>query len=173
MTALLDLFFRFMMLSILAFGGGQAALPLLQRVTVEDTQWINLNTYAAAVGFSYITPGPVLIGATFVGYLVADIPGAIAATIGVFLIPWLLAVLASQRIARWTGSPWLKAFGKGATPAMIGLLGATMAELGRRSFTGASFFVIAALAFVLVSRTKLPTVVILVAALVAGMLWQQ
>jgi chromate transporter len=169
---LFDLFTKFMFLSLLAFGGGQAALPLLQRVTVEDTHWININTFAATVGFSYITPGPVLIGASFVGYLVADIPGALAATLGVFLMPWLFAVLASQRITVWSRSPWLKAFGKGATPAMIGLLGATIAELARRSYTDISFFLIAGVAFLLVSRTKVPTVAVLVGALVLGMVIQ-
>jgi chromate transporter len=165
-----DLFWRFLLLSVLAFGGGQAALPLLQRTTVEDTNWIDLDTFVAAVGFGYITPGPVLISATFVGYLVADIPGALVATVGVFLMPWLLAGLAAQQVQRWAASPWLKAFGRGAGAAMIGLLGATIAELAYRSFTDLSLILVAALAFLLTVRTRVPTPVVLLGALIVGFL---
>jgi chromate transporter len=68
----LHLFARFVVISLVAFGGGQAALPLVERVTVQDTGWLSASTFGTAVAFSYLTPGPVLIVATFIGFHVAS-----------------------------------------------------------------------------------------------------
>jgi chromate transporter len=64
---ILQLFSRFGLISLLAFGGGGAALPLVERLAVNETGWIAPQDFAAAVAFGYLTPGPVLITATFVG----------------------------------------------------------------------------------------------------------
>jgi hypothetical protein len=84
-AAVVDLFWRWLLIGALAFGGGQAALSLVERTTVTDTGWISAGDCSTAVAFSFVTPGPVLILATFIGYRVAGIAGAVAATIGVFL----------------------------------------------------------------------------------------
>lgn len=75
----LHLFVRFTVISLVAFGGGQAALPLVERAAVHDTAWLTTSTFGTAVAFSYITPGPVLIIATFVGFHVAGVLGALSA----------------------------------------------------------------------------------------------
>jgi len=126
-----ELFARFVLISLLAFGGGQAALPLVERVAVHEMRWITPSMFGAAVAFAYLTPGPVLIIATFVGYQVAGVSGALAATIGAFLAPWALAALAARQITRLAGHPLLRRFGTGAAPAVIGLLGVTTLALAR------------------------------------------
>jgi len=75
---LLQLFGQFLLISLLAFGGGQAALPLIERVAVAQMGWVSPTAFAAAVAFGYITPGPVLMTATFIGYIAAGFPAAIA-----------------------------------------------------------------------------------------------
>ena len=109
---LTQLFWRFVVVSLLAFGGGQAALPLVERLAVAEAGWVSPADFSAAVAFGYITPGPVLITATFIGYRTAGFLGALSATIGVFVAPWLLATLAAWQVQRWLTRPWLKGFGE-------------------------------------------------------------
>ncbi|HEV8587015.1 MAG TPA: chromate transporter [Methylomirabilota bacterium] len=126
-----ELFARFVLVSLLAFGGGQAALPMVERLAVHDTHWITASAFGAAVAFAYLTPGPVLIVATFVGYHVAGVSGALAATLGAFLAPCTLAALVARQAARFTQRPWFRRFGTGAAPAVMGLLGVTTLAIAR------------------------------------------
>ena len=158
-----ELFVRFVIISLLAFGGGQAALPLVERLAVSETGWLSASTFGTAVAFGYLTPGPVLITATFVGHRVAGLPGAIAATVGAFLMPWLLAAAAARYVTRWAQHPVLRRFGAGATPAVIGLLGVTALTLTREAMIGAPYVVIAAVALLLMAVTRIHP-----AALLAG-----
>src|SRR6185369_7928435 len=104
----LELFTRFMMISLLAFGGGQAALSLIERVAVQDTGWLTPSSFGAAVAFAYVTPGPVLIIATFVGQQVGGLLGALTATLGAFLAPWALAAATAQQVKRFAQDEHLR-----------------------------------------------------------------
>ena len=64
---LLELFISFALISMLAFGGGSAVISLLERISVDRMQWVTPQDFAAAIGFAYITPGPVLITSAFIG----------------------------------------------------------------------------------------------------------
>lgn len=163
-----DLFWRFAVISLLAFGGGQAALPLVERIAVSDTGWLSSQDFAAAVAFSYVTPGPVLILATFVGYRAAGLLGALAATLGVFLMPWVLAAAAAQQLQRFLRHPWLGGFGRGAAPAVVGLLGVTALTLARHATVSWPYAVIAAVALLLALRSKMHPIFILVGGAALG-----
>lgn len=126
-----ELLLRFLVVGALAFGGGGAALPLVERISVAETQWLTPQEFAVGVGFAYATPGPVLILAPFIGYRAAGLPGALVATIAVFLIPILLAGAAAGLIAKVRSTTWFKGFGAYAAAAAIGLLGLTLYALAR------------------------------------------
>jgi len=164
----LELFVQFSIISMLAFGGGNAALSLLERISVEEMRWITPQDFAAAIGFAYITPGPILITSAFIGYRAAGFLGSVAATVGVFLIPWCLSVLASHQVRRYIRHPWLQGFGFGAAPAVIGLLGITVFSLGRYAFSDWFYWVIAGLALVLALFTKVSPIFILIGGTVLG-----
>jgi chromate transporter len=126
-----ELFARFLVIGTLAFGGGQAALPLVERLAVADTGWLTPAQFTAGVGLSYATPGPVLILAAFIGYHVAAVPGALVATLAVFFVPIVCAGLAAQLVNTLKDARWLRAFGQYAAAAAVGLLGVTLIALAR------------------------------------------
>jgi chromate transporter len=128
---MLELVARFLVIGALAFGGGQAALPLVERLAVADTGWLTPAQFATGVGLSYATPGPILILAAFIGYHVAAVPGAVAATASVFTIPVVLAGFTAQLVAKLKDARWFQAFGRFAAAAAVGLLGVTLLALAR------------------------------------------
>jgi chromate transporter len=165
---IVHLFWRFVIVSLLAFGGGGAALPLVERLAVSEMGWIAEQDFAAAVAFGYLTPGPVLITASFVGYRAAGLSGAVSATVGIFLMPWFLAAAAAQQLQRFMQHPWLAGFGRGAAPAVVGLLGVTALSIAKQSFTHWAYALIALTALGLALRTKLHPILILVGGVVLG-----
>jgi chromate transporter len=164
-----ELFWRFVLISLLAFGGGGAALPLVERLAVSEAGWMSPQDFATAVACGYVTPGPVLITATFVGYRAAGLSGAVAATFGVFLMPWLLAAAAAQQLQRFMQHPRLAGFGRGAAPAVVGLLGVTALSIAEHSFTHWAYALIAIVALVLALWTKVHPIIILIGG--AGIGW--
>src|SRR5438128_470957 len=128
---MLELIARFLVIGTLAFGGGQAALPLVERLAVADTGWLTPAQFATGVGLSYATPGPVLILASFIGYHVAALPGALVATAAVFAVPVVFAGFAAQVVSKLKDAGWFQAFGGFAAAAAVGLLGVTLIALAR------------------------------------------
>src|ERR1700687_4894518 len=119
------------MIGALACGGGEAALPIVERLTVADTGWLTPAQFATGVALSFATPGPVLILSSFIGYHVAAFPGALAATAAVFAVPVVVAGFAAQVVNKFKEAGWFQAFGRFAAAAAIGLLGVTLLALTR------------------------------------------
>ena len=163
-----SLFWRFLVISLVAFGRGSGALPLIERTSVTQMGWVSESTFGAAVGFGYLAPGPVLITATFIGYQAAGILGAVAATLGIFLAPTLLATGAASGVERLAESRWLRDFGDGAAPAVVGLFGATGWTLARASVTTPLYAGVALVALGLAVRTRIAPGWLLTAGFVVG-----
>ena len=86
---LFQLFLSFLQIGLFSFGGGYAALPLIQSQVIELHHWINMTEFTDLITISQMTPGPIAVNsATFIGLKMAGIPGAIVATLGVVLPSW-------------------------------------------------------------------------------------
>jgi len=111
----------------LTFGSGLVIVPFLEKGLVQNTGWLNERQFLVAVAIGMISPGPVVITATFVGYLVAGFWGATVSTIGIFLPSFLFVVLVAPILIRYRAQPDVKGFVKGAYAAAIGtILGASV-----------------------------------------------
>jgi chromate transporter len=107
---------------LFTFGSGLAIVPFLHQGLVDDHHWLTERQFVDAVAMGLISPGPVVIMATFAGYLVFGLVGAVVATVFVFLPALLLVVIPGPLIRRHEDHPRLRGFIKGATAAAAGAI---------------------------------------------------
>jgi chromate transporter len=111
----------------LTFGSGLVIVPFLQKGLVQQTGWLDERQFLVAVAIGMISPGPVVITATFVGYLVAGFWGSIVATVGIFFPSFLLVLVVAPILVRHRANAKVQGFVKGAYAAAIGsILGASV-----------------------------------------------
>jgi chromate transporter len=115
----------------LTFGSGLVIVPFLEQGLVQQFGWLDQRQFLIAVAIGMISPGPVVITATFVGYLVAGFWGSLVSTIGIFLPSFLLVLIAAPLLARHRGDPNVQGFVKGAYAAAIGTILGACILLGR------------------------------------------
>ncbi len=131
-TAMLGkLFTFFLKAGSLTFGSGLVIVPFLEKGLVQQTGWLTEHDFLVAVAMGMISPGPVVITATFVGYLVAGFWGAVVATIGIFLPSFLLVLIVAPILMRYRANPNVQGFIKGAYAAAIGTILGACVLLGR------------------------------------------
>jgi chromate transporter len=115
----------------LTFGSGLVIVPFLEKGLVQNTGWLNERQFLVAVAIGMISPGPVVITATFVGYLVAGFWGATLSTFGIFFPSFLFVLIVAPIHIRHRAQPDVQGFVKGAYAAAIGTILGASALLGR------------------------------------------
>jgi chromate transporter len=121
----------FLRIGAVTFGGGFVMIPLIEAEVVNAHHWLTHQEFADATALGQITPGPVLITATFIGYRAAKTLGAIVATVTVFLPAFLMTIAAGSSLRRFRANRQVQAFLRGVTPAVVGLLVAAAWSIGR------------------------------------------
>jgi len=102
-------------------------VPFLRQGVVSQQHWLSERDFMVAVGIGMMTPGPVVITATFVGYVVAGVAGSLVATIGIFLPSFLLVTLVAPQLVRHRENVYLQGFVKAVSAAAVGaILGASV-----------------------------------------------
>jgi chromate transporter len=125
------LFYFFLKIGSVLYGSGYVLIAFLQADLVNRYGWLTSQQLLDAIAIGQFTPGPVFTTATFIGYLVGGVPGAIAATIGIFLPAFLFVGAFTPIIRRLRRSPWFSTFLDGVNAASLGLMAAVTIQLGR------------------------------------------
>jgi chromate transporter len=130
-SILAKLLLFFLKAGAFTFGSGLVIVPFLQQGLVTEYGWLGEREFLIAVAVGMISPGPVVITATFVGYLVAGFWGSLASTLGIFLPSFLIVLIAAPIVARHRANPNLQGFIRGAYAAAIGTILGACVLLGK------------------------------------------
>jgi len=150
------------------FGSGLAIVPFLREGVVTQHHWLNDRQFLDAVAMGLITPGPVVITATFIGYLTAGFAGAVVATVAIFIPIYLGVVLPGRWFVRHKDNPLVKAFVKGATAAAAGALTGATVVLIRQVVVDLTTLAIGVVTLAVLLRFKVKEPYVVLACAAAG-----
>ncbi len=124
LTMIFKILVTFAGMSLILFGGGFVFIPLIQEIVVDGYGWVTHKEFIDGIALGQVTPGPILISAAFIGYKLAGLLGATAATIGIFTPPALLMTFCTKYLDRIKDSQAIKASMRGIRAGVIGMIGA-------------------------------------------------
>jgi chromate transporter len=154
----------------LTFGSGLVIVPFLEKGIVQQTHWLDERQFLVAVAIGMISPGPVVITATFVGFLVAGFWGSVAATVGIFLPSFLFVLVVAPLLVRWRSNAGVQGFVKGAYAAAIGTIAGASVLLGKIAIGDWFTAAIAILSLAALFRWKISNPLLMAAAAAVGLI---
>jgi chromate transporter len=170
---LFELFYAFVRIGLFAFGGGDATLPLIQNIIIDELHWLSITEFNQVVAIAQLTPGPIAVNAaTYVGYRLAGVLGATVATIAVCLPSIVLVILVMRVLTRFAADSNVDKFLKGLRPAVIALIAAAAYAIavtggGIADYKG---IIIAAVCLLILRTHKLDPVLVLLFAGISGII---
>ena len=165
------LFLFFLKAGAFVFGSGLAIVPFLYGGVVVKFHWLTERQFVDAVAVAMITPGPVVITAAFIGYLVAGPVGALLAAWAVFAPPYFIVLFGAPYYRRFAQNRQVKAFVQGVTAAAVGAIAGAAYILARRSLIDLPTLIIGLLALIILMFTrKIPEPIVILAAGAVGLL---
>jgi chromate transporter len=144
-------------------------VPFLREGVVNQHHWLTPRQFLDAVAMGLITPGPVVITAAFIGYLVGGLAGALVATVAIFTPIWLGVVVPGRWFLRHKDNPQVKAFVNGATAAAAGAIAGATVVLTRQAVTDLPTVAIALVSLGLLWRFKVKEPLIVLAGAIVGL----
>ncbi|HJZ46577.1 MAG TPA: chromate efflux transporter, partial [Roseiflexaceae bacterium] len=153
-VSLTQLFLIFLKIGAVLYGSGYVLLAFLRNDLVVRTHWLTNQQLLDAVAVGQFTPGPVFTTATFIGYILAGLPGAILATVGIFLPSFVFVAAVNPLIPRLRASPWMGALLDGVNITALGLMAGVTIVLGRAAIVDWLSALLAAAAALLLIRLK-------------------
>ncbi|MEX0801281.1 MAG: chromate efflux transporter [Dehalococcoidia bacterium] len=159
---LVDLTLLFLRTGGLLFGGGFVMIPLIEHDVVERFGWLTREQFLDGVALGQSTPGPIVITATFVGYAAAGLPGAVVATVAIFLPSFVFATASArfvQTVRQWE---WARAFLKAVAAAVVGAILAAGIVLARTALTDALTVAVLVVALIALVRFRVDVTYLLV-----------
>lgn len=156
-SELARLFLGFLKIGAVLYGSGYVLLAFLRGEFVERLGWITESQLLDAVAIGQVTPGPLFTTATFVGYQIAGVPGAILATVGIFLPSFAFVALLTRIVDRIRDRTWSAGFLDGVNATALALMAGVTVQLGRAALVDPLTVALAAVTLFLQWRTRLNT----------------
>lgn len=168
MPVLVQLFWQFALLSLIAIGGANSIIAEIYRQVVDVQHWLTGQEFAAVFALAQAAPGPNVLVVSLIGWEVAGLAGALVATIGMCGPSCLLAYVAYRGWVRYGTRPWAVAIQAGLTPLTVGLLFSTGMVLAVGDGFAWPALAITAITVVAVLRTRLNPLWLLAGAALIG-----
>lgn len=171
---LLELFWTFLKISPVTFGGGYAMIPLIEREISEKRAWIKSRELPDLLAVAGAAPGAVGINtAMIVGYRIAGLPGAVASLIGIMLPPFLIVLLLAAVIFNAGDNPWVKAAFRGIVPAIVALILYAGYLIGKSAVVDIPTLAVAGLTVAMTLFLSISPIWMIVGGAVASFIWVQ
>ncbi len=155
-------------ISLTLFGGGYVMIPIMQNLFVAEMHWLTNQEFLDAIAFSQSTPGPILVSATFIGYKLSGVIGAVLATIAIFAPSAILMILVSGLYAGLKHHLLAKKILAGVKAVVIGLIIGAAVKIGQQVTWSIPLAVITVISFIASFRYKVSPVYIILSAALAG-----
>ena len=135
----LQLFISFLQIGMFSFGGGYAAMPLIQGQVVTGHKWLSMAEFTDLITISQMTPGPIAVNsATFVGMKIAGVPSALAATLGCILPSCIIVTLIAKLYLKYRNMAMLQGILTSLRPAVVALIGSAGIAILVNAFWGSN-----------------------------------
>jgi chromate transporter len=164
------LFLTFLKIGAVLYGGGYVLLAFLRADFVVRFGWLTDPQLMDAVAVGQVTPGPLFTTATFIGFILGGMPGALIATLGIFLPGFLFVAISNPLIPRMRESAWVGGLLDGVNTASLGLMAAVSWQLGRASLADPLTILIAVIALALLIRFKINSTWLIAGGALLGLL---
>lgn len=169
-VSLTQLFLVFLKVGALLYGSGYVLLAFLRNDLVVQLGWLTDQQLLDAVAVGQFTPGPVFTTATFIGYVVAGVPGAVVATVGIFLPSFIFVALLGRIVPAMRRSPWTAALLDGVNVSALGLMAGVTWQLGVAAIVDWLTALLAIGAIVVLLRFKLNSTWLVLVGAIVGLL---
>jgi chromate transporter len=169
-VSMIRLFLSFLKIGSVVFGSGYVLLAFLRTEFVDQLHWLTEKQLIDAVAVGQFTPGPVFTTATFIGYLVAGMPGAIFATVGVFMPGFILVALSGPLLPKFRRSALTAAILDGVVVGSLALMAVVAWQLGRAAIVDRRTFIILIASAVLILRFRVNSAWVIAGAALCGWL---
>jgi len=163
-----EIFLFFVKVGAVLFGGGYILLAFLGHGLVQQHAWLTQQQLLDAVAIGQFTPGPVLSTATFIGYILGGAPGAVVATVGIFLPSFFYVALLAPMLFRLRKSAWIGAFLDSVNACAVALMAGVTLQLGADALRGPVPWIIALVALGVLLKWKVSPAWIVLGGGIAG-----
>jgi len=171
MMQIIRIFLTFFKIGAFSFGGGYAVLSFIEKEIVINNAWLTATEFIDVVALSQMTPGPIAVNAsTYVGFKVAGIPGALAGTLGVTMVSYILITTAASKLEAMKDTSAVQWIFIGLRPAVIGLIASAAYSITKSAVVDIQGAAIAFIAFLAIIKFKWHPILVIALSGVIGIL---